>query len=719
MKRISTLLVLLILFLAVQPLFSIVPKKSVCHPAYGENVNDLCLVGDQLWLATAGGLIRFDTTTGTYACYNKSNAGLPTNMVTFVAPYADGQLAFLTPKGIGIFRDTATVGIVVHSTDSIWKIAGVKTDMDFFNGKLYLGVLNRLLIYDQSNWKTLNVLPPYMSSLDLISDFEQGPDGKVFLARQRGVSEISGDSLLPVLTLARHISELAFTAEAMWMATPYGLYSKKDTLVKVLNKLNSALPDDNILRLKKGIDGKLWVLTRKGLTLYNPADARFITYKNDSLNFAAKPLMTVDLLGNVWLVGQRPGRIWKFDGHAWTHFNLNKGLKSNHVGDFVIHGKHVWIGGSDSTLTNYDGTGSCVYDSAGISVLKHKRPIFLKGKRVVFFADSDVVVDSYDTIRALIKTGYVNKMAKAAYDSVNVTYWAATSTGVEKIKDSVSTVLSVKALGAFADKVFGLYLEKNSDLLVSTFPLASSGKGGQLLRYSAGKLTILYTCPNTNQFVSAVVRDSTGALWMGILDRRIKGKTMGGGLICIKGNTTKVYTTTNSALPSNSISDISLDMNGNLWIACFDGGLTQLTKDGVWTNYTSENSALESDSLEQVAVDADNNIWASTQDGGITFLAGDPVSAKVVTALIPIETVNALEVYPMPCTAEVNLKFNVSVMNARVMVFNLSGQKLMDGSFTVPDGGVLTMPMSALSKGMYLMKVSTTGSTDCKRLVIQ
>jgi ligand-binding sensor domain-containing protein len=422
MKRITTLLVLLISFLAVQPLFSNAPNKSVCHPAYGENVNDLCLTGDQLWLATAGGLVRFNTVTGTFACFNKSNAGLPVNMVNFISPYADGQLAYLTPKGIGIFRDTITSGTLIHSTDSIWKIAGMKTDMDFFNGTLYVGILNRLLLYDQTSWKTLNVLPPYYSSLDLISDFEQGPDGNVYFSRQRGVSMISGDSLVSVVTLMRRISELAFTADAMWMATPYGLYYKKDTMIQVLTKLTLALPADNILRLKKSIDGKLWLLTPKGLTLFNPADASFVTYTNDSLNFGAKPLMTVDLLGNVWLVGQKPGRIWKFDGLAWTHFNFNKGLKSNHVGDFVIHGKHVWIGGSDSTLTNYDGNGSCVYDSAGISVLKHKRPIFLKGKRIVFFADSDVVVDSYDTIRALIKTGFVNKLAKAAYDSAHATY---------------------------------------------------------------------------------------------------------------------------------------------------------------------------------------------------------------------------------------------------------------------------------------------------------
>jgi ligand-binding sensor domain-containing protein len=281
--------------------------------------------------------------------------------------------------------------------------------------------------------------------------------------------------------------------------------------------------------------------------------------------------------------------------------------------------------------------------------------------------------------------------------------------------------MSVKALGAATDKLYGLYLEKTGSLLVSTFPTPAAGKGGQLMRYNAGKLEILYMCPNLFQYVSAVVIDSTGALWMGIMDTKMRGKFFGGGVVCIKGKTTKSYLVTNSGLPSNSVSDMSIDKNGTLWFACFDGGLARLSKTGVWSNYTSENSALESDSVEQVAVDADNNIWASTLNGGLTFLAGDPIVNKVVTALTPIETVraNSLEVYPMPCTTEVNLKFNVSVAHARVTVFNLSGQNLMDDSFAVPQDGVLTMPVNTLSKGMYLMKVSTAGSTECKRLIVQ
>lgn len=725
-----TLLVLLISFMAVQPLFSQDAKKMVSHPSYMESVNDLCMVGDQLWLATSGGLVQFNTLTGTFACYNKSNAGLPHNQVNLVTSYADGQIAYSTPKGIGILRDTTTVATLVLNDLTASLNSKYRTKMEFISGKLYIGILNRILIYDQTKWTTLNVLPPYMSSLDLVYDFELGSNGNVYVAKQRGVGEVIGDTLLKTVTTGKLVTELAFTSDAMWMATPYGLYSKKDTLVQLMNlwpaSATSVKCTNSIFRMKKTAEGKLWLLNRMGLSLYNPADASLVTYPIDTLKIGPNPLMTLDAAGHVWLVGQKPGRIWKFDGTAWTLFNLKKGLASNHVGTFVLNGKNVWIGCKDSTVTNYDGKGSCVYDSAAISRLKYKRPIFIKGKRIVFFADSNVVVDKYDTIRALIKTGYVNKMTKAAYDSVNTTYWASTKNGLEKIKDSLLSTISVKALGAANDKLFGLYLEKSGSLLISSYPTPSvtkgvAGKGGQVMRYNSGKLEILYTCPNPFQYVSAVVIDSTGALWMGIMDTKLRGKLYGGGVVCIKGKTIKSYLMTNSGLPSNSVSDISIDKNGTLWFACFDGGLARLTKAGVWCHYTSENSALESDSVEQVAVDSNNNIWASTLNGGLTFLAGDPVVNKVVTALKPIESGsnNSLEVYPMPCTTEVNLRFNVSVSNARVSVFNLSGQNLMDVSFDVPQGRVLTVPLNALSKGMYLLKVTTSGSTESKRLIVQ
>ncbi len=726
-----TLFVLMISFLAAQPLFSQHSKKMVNHPSYMERVNDLCMVGDQLWLATSGGLVEFNTVTGSFACYNKSNAGLPNNQVDLVSSYADGQIAYSTSKGIGILRDTTTVALLSQGVLAPSPNTKYRTKMEFFDGKLYIGILNRILVYDQINWTALDVAPKYMSSLELVYDFEKGPNGNVFVAKQRGVAEIVGDTMLKPVTSGRLITELAFTSEAMWMATPTGLYSKKDSLVQLLNLFPATKPSfgcsNAIFRMKKAADDKLWLLTSRGLSLFNSADTSLVTYRIDTLKIGPNPLMTLDTLGNVWLVGQKPGRIWKFDGAAWTPFSLKKGLASNYVGDFVVNGGHVWIGCKDSTITNYDGKGSCVYDSAAIALMKHKRPIYLKGKRIVFFADSNVMVDKSDTIRALIKTGFVNKMAKAAYDSINATYWAATRNGIETIKDSVLSTISVKALGAATDKLYGLYLEKTGALLVSTYPTPPSkpraldAKGGQLMRYNAGELVILYTCPNPNQYVSAVVKDSTDALWMGIMDTKMRGKNAGGGVVCMRGKSYKYYNQKPSGLPSNSVSDISIDKNGTLWFACFDGGLARLSKTGEWTNFTSENSALENDSVEQVAVDENNNIWASTLNGGLTFMAGDPVVNKVATALKSIQTAptNTFEVYPMPCTTEVNLKFNISVTNARVTIYNLSGQSLMDGSHTLQQGGVLTMPLNELSKGVYLMKVSTAGATECKRLIVQ
>jgi len=720
------LLVLLIPFLSVQLTFSQEIKASVSHPSYMESVNDLCMVGNQLWLASSGGIVQFNTLTGTFACYDKSNAGLPLNHVDLISPYADGQIAYSTAKGIGIFRDTTTVSFLKQTAIAESLNSKYRTKMEFFGGKLYVGILNRILIYDLNTWTTLNTLPPYMSSIDLVNDFEQGPNGHVFAATLRGACEIVGDTLLKELVKGRSVTDLAFLSDVMWLASPSGLYNYKDSLTQILNSVSptmktTALSDNLILRMKKSVDGKLWLLTRKGLTLYDPSNRSKVYFPLDTLRIAATPLMAVDARGHVWLVGQKPGRIWEFNGVSWKNYSLNKGLASNYISAFVPSGKHVWIGCKDSTLSNFDGKGSCVYDSAAISLLKHKHPIYSKGKRFVYFADSTIVVDQLDSIRALIKSGYVNKMAKAAYDSTKGIYWAATKAGLERIKDSIVSTISVKALGATTDGVYGLYLEQAGSLLVSTYPDPVAAKGGQLMRYNAGSLQILYTCPNPYQYISAVVKDSTGALWMGVMNVNGRGKSFGGGVVCMKNKGVKVYTSTNSALPSNSVSDISIDKNGSIWLASFEGGVSRLTMAGVWSTFTADNSSLESDLVEQIAVDADNNIWASTLDGGLTYLAGDPVVNKVVTALKPMKTTatGMLEIYPMPCSTEVNLKFNVFEGNARVMVFNLSGQKLQDGLFTVPQGGVLTLPINALSKGMYLLKVSTNGSIECKRLIVQ
>lgn len=97
---------------------------------------------------------------------------------------------------------------------------------------------------------------------------------------------------------------------------------------------------------------RLWLLTRKGLSMLNPSNLEITNFTNDSIPFRNGLFMETDSLGNVWLASKKPGGLWKFDGITWTRIGYRNGLHSNRIKNFVI-GKnhHILTTGTGEELT--------------------------------------------------------------------------------------------------------------------------------------------------------------------------------------------------------------------------------------------------------------------------------------------------------------------------------------------------------------------------------
>lgn len=88
----------------------------------------------------------------------------------------------------------------------------------------------------------------------------------------------------------------------------------------------------------------------------------------------------------------------------------------------------------------------------------------------------------------------------------------------------------------------------------------------------------------------------------------------------------KSYTTTNSGLPSNSITSIASDSAGNIWVGTSGGGVARF--DGTtWSVYTTANSGLPSNSITAVAIDRDDIKWFGSD--GSNVIRFDGVTWKV------------------------------------------------------------------------------------------
>ncbi len=94
--------------------------------------------------------------------------------------------------------------------------------------------------------------------------------------------------------------------------------------------------------------------------------------------------------------------------------------------------------------------------------------------------------------------------------------------------------------------------------------------------------------------------------------------TYGGGVAFFDGSNWTIYNTSNSDLPSDAATCINIEANGKKWIGTYGGGLASF--DGVnWEVYKSSNSDLPSNVIRTISIDAHGNKWIGTNGGGVAI----------------------------------------------------------------------------------------------------
>lgn len=88
------------------------------------------------------------------------------------------------------------------------------------------------------------------------------------------------------------------------------------------------------------------------------------------------------------------------------------------------------------------------------------------------------------------------------------------------------------------------------------------------------------------------------------------------------------YNSNNSDLPGDSIIDIELDKQGDLWISCSGKGVTRY-HDGIWTTYNTSNCSILNDTVTVLEATNDGRLLVGTVNGlAIRSPGGDWSSFK-------------------------------------------------------------------------------------------
>lgn len=113
--------------------------------------------------------------------------------------------------------------------------------------------------------------------------------------------------------------------------------------------------------------------------------------------------------------------------------------------------------------------------------------------------------------------------------------------------------------------------------------------------------------------VTQIKTDASGDLWL------VSNYNSGAnGIARYNGTTFTNYNTSNSGIPTNLITDLEIDSQNRKWLATFQNGVV-VFNGTTWTNYTTANSGLPSNSVKDIAIDSSNNIWIGTNAGLTRF----------------------------------------------------------------------------------------------------
>lgn len=132
---------------------------------------------------------------------------------------------------------------------------------------------------------------------------------------------------------------------------------------------------------------------------------------------------------------------------------------------------------------------------------------------------------------------------------------------VKKLSLANTTNISYMNSKLPADQILCMTVDKNNTYWIGT---ANNG----LLKYDS-----VFTCYNnkntkiTSNYVSRIAIDNNDKIWFSFSSGIKRNDNTTAGLACLSDNKTEIYTTKNSGLTYNEISDIAVDKNNKKWFA--------------------------------------------------------------------------------------------------------------------------------------------------------
>lgn len=581
MKKSTCIIVLLLCYIASQG--HVFSHLTVEDGLPNNTVNTICQDGDgRIWIGTHSGVSRFDGYDISIFKYSPSDPNtIQSNFVNYI--YADWNGDIWICSADGLSRYDTQVGcfdrIEIPGMRSVEEIVQINDD------HYIIGTRNVTLIYDSRtgsieqflrNGKALSIYSVFDDSGTFVFGTSSGElirysfdmDGK-----PEPVSEplkLGGPSATSILPAG---------GDSYWICTHSAGFFKADFNSRTVEKIElPSLPSDRIESASFDLRKRIWLVTKKGICVYDPADGTDFylghdIYDPSSLSSSVLRSVFMDSDGNLWFGSSYDG-VDFLNANQSPFMTLRCHPGKNGLSDAVVKSlcvdldNSVWIGARSGGLDHFNpGNGSV----ETIPEISHPLSIYCPTDRpdkvyAGTYHDGIYEVDkSTMKARKITPSRDINDMVAANGNC----FWVASLAGLFICNPDKQTLKKVR-LGDELMRVIDLMVDRQGRLWV--------GSKERLHVYEVSPTNRLteVTEPTLADIIrpQCIYESSDGTVWIGTSD---------GLKYFSKGILSDAFTKYGTI--NQSIQCIETDELGWMWISTNNGLLRFNHKTGDLTSY--------------------------------------------------------------------------------------------------------------------------------------
>ncbi len=675
---------------------------------YNKNITGIEIQGNDLWISTQGGLVKYNKETGEKTFFNRANAGLPDNNLMGICYETNGNIWLATTyNGIAKFKDGQctiynTFNSELPSDQHNRRIIKDK------NGNVWVASMNYMVKFNGTTWKTWETGHPF-SSWPVISGFDIDSSGVVWIFSTDGIGKIENDEYSVISSIGSSLNAIIGCLKIdreqnIWIAIEnQGIFKYDGSVFTRFNVSNSCITDNTIFDMTFDSQNKLWYSTSKGLVCFDGAICE---------NYPSpEPLYKIKTDGGnaIWC-GTLTGKLLYFDGSEYSYIDIsNSPLNDNIIAELFVDGNNnKWISTRLNTCVKTEESFSVAFNTPAAAFANDK-----KGAAWIAFNTGE------NRLLQILPgdTTFFNAANLPFFQDIIIN-----SMTVDK--NNMLWISSNNGIYTFNGETFSNYNMSNSSIPSNYIDLLVFDQAGNLwgalngvnisnglCMFNGSEWTVWNTSNSAipTDIVISLNVDLENKVWFSCMDedRIVGSKEYGGGLTCFDGESMKTFTVYNSGLLANTVFDIYVDLKDKLWLSTSNTGLISFDKNNSWKTYNVTNSGIAHNWVQQIKQDKEGSLWLGHPGAGISVFKADTLTSSKLF----LKTSSPVQVFPNPANDVLRVKMNYMPKNLlNIKIYDLSGRVnfVYPEQFTLCQNQELTLPIPDLLQNnqLYILQIN-------------